>query len=115
MTLMIPSINAISVPGLSRAKMSAFDAVLEYLGSATIHFAPLSCAIKKCCIATGCASAAFEPRKNRHLLCLMSLTLFVSAPKPQVFASPCTVVEWQIRAWWSTLFVPQKAANFRYI
>jgi hypothetical protein len=28
-------------------------------------------------------------------------------------ATPATVVEWQMRAWWSTLFVPQNAANLR--
>ena len=28
-------------------------------------------------------------------------------------ATPATVVEWQMRAWWSTLLVPQSAANFR--
>ena len=26
---------------------------------------------------------------------------------------PATVVEWQMRAWWSTLFVPQRPANLR--
>jgi hypothetical protein len=28
-------------------------------------------------------------------------------------ATPATVVEWQMRAWWSELLVPQKAANLR--
>ena len=43
----------------------------------------------------------------------ISLKLLVIAPKPNVLATPATVVEWQIRAWWSQVFVPHRAANFR--
>jgi hypothetical protein len=28
-------------------------------------------------------------------------------------ATPATVVEWQMRAWWSIEFVPQMAPNLR--
>ena len=31
----------------------------------------------------------------------------------QVLATPVTVVEWQMRAWWSVLLVPQKAPILR--
>jgi len=30
-----------------------------------------------------------------------------------VLATPATVVEWQMRAWWSQLLVPQKETNLR--
>ena len=30
-----------------------------------------------------------------------------------MLATPATVVEWQIRAWWSVLFVPQNDTNLR--
>jgi hypothetical protein len=30
-----------------------------------------------------------------------------------VFATPATVVEWQMRAWWSQLFVPHIDTNLR--
>ena len=30
-----------------------------------------------------------------------------------MFATPATVVEWQMRAWWSMLFVPNIDTNLR--
>ena len=30
-----------------------------------------------------------------------------------MLATPATVVEWQMRAWWSQLFVPQNDTNLR--
>src|SRR6185295_5676054 len=43
--------------------------------------------------------------------CCASLYELVIAPQPQVWPSPATVVEWQMRAWWSVLFEPQSLAH----
>src|SRR5678815_737352 len=43
----------------------------------------------------------------------MSFIEFVIAPYPQVFATPATVVEWQMRAWWSQLLLPHRLTHLR--
>ena len=43
----------------------------------------------------------------------MSLYEFVIAPYPQVLATPATVVEWQMRAWWSQLLLPHSVIHLR--
>src|SRR5678816_4055228 len=43
----------------------------------------------------------------------MSFIEFVIAPYPHVFATPATVVEWQMRAWWSQLLLPHRLTHLR--
>src|SRR5678815_174998 len=43
----------------------------------------------------------------------MSFIEFVIAPYPHVFATPATVVEWQMRAWWSQLLLPHRLIHLR--
>ena len=77
----IPQIRATSVPGRKRTYSSACAAVRVNRGSQTM-IAALFCslAFKICCMATGWASAAFEPiMKIARELCI-SLKLFVIAP-----------------------------------
>src|SRR5258708_27434041 len=50
--------------------------------------------------------------KKMHFVFCRSLFEVVIAPFPQVLAPPATVVEWQMRAWWSMLLVPNMEANF---
>src|SRR3990172_3308767 len=94
--------------------MLAKAAVLVNRGSATMIGALLtSFAVKMCCIEMGWASAAFEPQIKTDRLFRISGMELVMAPTPKTLARPATVVEWQIRAWLSTLLLPQKAASFR--
>src|SRR6478735_1299205 len=109
----IPNTNAMSVPERMRTYSSAFAAVRVKRGSTTIIFAPVSFACSMCSIDTGCASAALLPMYSAHLVFCMSLYELVMAPSPQVLATPETVVEWQMRAWWSMLFVPKYETNLR--
>ena len=69
-----------SLPERMRTYSSAFAAVRVKRGSTTIILVPVSFACSMCSIDTGCASAAFEPMYNAHLLFCMSLYEFVIAP-----------------------------------
>src|SRR5687767_14410593 len=109
----MPKSSATSVPERKRMYWSALAAVRVKRGSATIIFEPVSLACRQCSIDTGCASAAFDPMKNIALELSRSLYELVIAPYPQVFATPATVVEWQMRAWWSMLLVPNMETNLR--
>src|SRR5258707_9034074 len=87
--------------------MSALAAVRVKRGSATITLQPFSLACSVCSIDTGCASAAFEPRNTIDFEFCSSLDELVITPQPQVWATPATVVLWQMRASRSVLLVPQ--------
>ena len=65
-----------------------------------------------CIMETGCASAALLPMYIAAFAFCMSLYELVIAPYPHVFATPATVVEWHIRAWWSQLLLPQRDIHF---
>ena len=69
-----------SEPERMRTNSSAFAAVRVKRGSTTIILVPLSLACNMCNMLTGCASAAFDPMYNAHLLFCMSLYEFVMAP-----------------------------------
>ena len=69
-----------SLPERIRTNSSAFAAVRVNRGSTTIILAPASFACRECSIDTGCASAAFEPMYNMHLVFCMSLYELVIAP-----------------------------------
>ncbi|MND04971.1 hypothetical protein D3C83_255070 [compost metagenome] len=68
------------MPERKRTNWSALAAVRVKRGSATMIFAPRSFALSACSIDTGCASAAFDPMKNMHLVFCRSLKEFVIAP-----------------------------------
>src|SRR5882762_8267887 len=106
-----PKRNATSEPERTRTYMSALAAVRVKRGSATITLQPFSLACRVCSIDTGCASAAFEPKNSSDFEFCSSLYELVIAPYPQVWATPATVVLWQMRAWWSVLFVPQRRTH----
>ena len=102
-----------SAPERMRTYWSALAAVRVKRGSTTITLQPFSLACRVCNTLTGCASAALEPMYIAALLLRMSLYELVIAPYPHVFATPATVVEWHIRAWWSVLLDPQNDIHLR--
>src|SRR5512140_1504298 len=108
-----PNRNGMSVPERIRTYSSALAAVRVKRGSTTIILQAFSLACSMCSMLTGCASAAFEPMYNAHLLFCISLYAFVIAPQPHELATPETVVEWQMRAWWSQLLLPPRLTNLR--
>src|ERR1700745_2096637 len=99
----MPNMKGMSVPERMRTYTSAFAAVRVKRGSTTIIRAPVSFACSICSIDTGCASAALEPTYNAHLVFCMSLYELVMEAEPHVLATPATVGERQIRAWWPHL------------
>ena len=75
-----PNRNGMSEPERMRTYSSALAAVRVKRGSTTIILVPVSLACSMCSMLTGCASAAFEPMYNAHLLFCMSLYELVMAP-----------------------------------
>ena len=69
----MPHIRPTSEPGRSCTCRSAWAAVRVKRGSHTIIFAPFSFARRMCCIATGWASAGFDPTKIIAFALCMSL------------------------------------------
>ena len=76
----MPFNSATSEPERWRKYMSAFAAVRVKRGSTTMILQPFSFACSVCSIDTGCASAAFDPRKKMHFEFCMSLYELVIAP-----------------------------------
>ena len=98
--------SGMSVPGFRGRCIVANSVMAMRRGSTTMILAPRRHAFFISRAITGCASVVFEPMISRHSQFWISPMELVIAPLPNDSASPATVGAWQVRAHWSTLFVP---------
>src|SRR3990170_8656388 len=113
MTCAIEFNNQLSEPGLTGRYNFACCANQIRLGSATMKVHPFLKAFFISNPTIGCASVGLPPIRNISLQSLISLMELVIEQLPNDIARQATVGACQVRAHWSTLFVPITAlANF---
>src|SRR3989338_6441076 len=113
MTWAIALSNQLSDPGLTGKYNLACWANQIRRGSATMNVHPFLNAFFISNPTMGCASVGLPPMRKMSLQSLISLMELVIEPLPNDIARPATVGACQVRAHWSTLFVPIAArANF---